>query len=77
VKKGRDTLKRELDSLDLLLYPLLRWLITSNRAHIRRLEPEERLDAITSEHQFVFVSCTPEKEAQFKKLASDMGKYCL
>lgn len=30
-----------LDEAHILTFPLLRWIITSNRAHLVRLEPKE------------------------------------
>lgn len=57
-----------LDNLHPLLAPLVRWIITSNRAHIRKLLPEEEIKGMNTNHQFVLLSATPEKEAEFKLL---------
>eukprot|EP00478_Filoreta_tenera_P000560 GABV01000565.1.p1 GENE.GABV01000565.1~~GABV01000565.1.p1 ORF type:complete len:397 (+),score=111.12 GABV01000565.1:104-1192(+) len=65
---GNSALKAQLSALDPLLYPLLQWLLTSNRAHLRLLRPEERIKDIDTPWQFVFVSSVPEKEANFQRL---------
>lgn len=38
------TLKLELDQIDPLIYPLLRWLLASNRSHLRKLERSEMIE---------------------------------
>ncbi len=67
-EKGQDTLKAELNKLDILLYPLLRWIFTSTRAHIRPLKPSERIKEVPSKAQFALLSSTPEREARFQRL---------
>jgi hypothetical protein len=49
-----------------LLYPLVRWILISNKAHIRKLLPEEELKSMGSSAQFVLLSSTPEKEKKFR-----------
>lgn len=57
-----------LNEIDDLLYPLLKWLITSNRSYIRLLKPEERLSDIDAPYQFAFISFYPKREAVFDQL---------
>lgn len=38
-KKGK--LKENLDELNTLAYPLIRWILASNRAHLKRLNKNE------------------------------------
>jgi len=64
----RFVLRETLDKRDPLLHPLLRWIITSNRAHIRKLAPEEEMKNMGTKFQFVLLSSTPEKEQKFLAL---------
>eukprot|EP01084_Bolivina_argentea_P092270 166024_1 len=66
-RSGEWSLKEELTKLDCLLYPYLIWVITSNRALIRKLEPNQLVKEINTPHQFLMASQTPEKEELFKK----------
>jgi len=56
-----------LKQIDVLLYPLLRWIIISNKAHIRRLEPHEQIHEMKNSIQFVLLSSTPEREVKFQQ----------
>ncbi|KAI9366084.1 hypothetical protein DFJ73DRAFT_807042 [Zopfochytrium polystomum] len=61
------SLRPFLDSIDKLLYPLLRWIIGSNRGYIKELtNPAEMIANVpTNYKQFRFVMGSPEKEAKF------------
>jgi poly [ADP-ribose] polymerase 6/8 len=63
VKVG--TLVAELEKVDPRLYTLLRWIIASNRSHLKVL-----LDTlpVKASHQFVLKSTPPEKEKKFQEL---------
>jgi hypothetical protein len=63
VQKG--TLIAELNKLDPLLYPLLRWVLTSNRAHVRLLTPSEQMKELKTPYQFVLLSSNPDREKKF------------
>jgi len=67
-KQGDVVLKKELSKIDALLYPLLIWIITSNRCHLRRLNESERIKAIDTEYQFALCSATPQREKDFQQL---------
>jgi hypothetical protein len=56
------------------LRPLLAWVMSSNRAHLRKLERSEHTDLVQSEHQFVLASSSPEKEARFRLLKSQVQR---
>lgn len=58
----------QLQALDVLLVPLLRWILISNRAHLRLLTDKERIPEIQTPYQFVMLSNTPEAEARFQQL---------
>eukprot|EP01126_Amoeba_proteus_P050158 TRINITY_DN5905_c0_g1_i2.p1 TRINITY_DN5905_c0_g1~~TRINITY_DN5905_c0_g1_i2.p1 ORF type:complete len:489 (-),score=96.86 TRINITY_DN5905_c0_g1_i2:167-1447(-) len=59
-------LKEGLDQINRLLYPLLRWILTSNRAHIAKLLPEEQIPQTGTNLQFVLLSTPPKKEKLFQ-----------
>jgi poly [ADP-ribose] polymerase 6/8 len=63
-----------MDALHPLLRPLLSWIMSSNRAHLRKLEHSERTDLVHTEHQFVLASSSPEKEARFRLLKSQVHR---
>jgi len=51
-----------------LMLPLLRWIYTSNKAHIRRLRPSEKIKEVDSNFQFILMTGSAEKEAKFQEL---------
>lgn len=71
------TLRRDLDSIDPLCYPLLSWIISSNRAHLRALDGEGDQVRVGSQgtltgsnktwRQFVMLMSSPEKEEEFQR----------
>ena len=62
---GEWLLKEELTKLHCLLYPYLVWVITSNRALIRKLELNQLIKEINTPHQFIMSSQTPERAEKF------------
>jgi len=65
---AKNQLAEGLKKIDPLLAPLLRWIIGTNRAHIRQLLLTERIKGMITENQFVFLSSSPDKEARFQAL---------
>ncbi|KAJ3022703.1 hypothetical protein HKX48_005473 [Thoreauomyces humboldtii] len=63
------TLRPILDPIDPLIYPLLRWIICSNRSFIKELsKPEEKITGLgTGLMQFKMIMSHPEKEEKFAK----------
>ncbi|KAI0208171.1 Protein mono-ADP-ribosyltransferase PARP8 [Lamellibrachia satsuma] len=59
-------LKQELDRRNILAYPLLQWIITSNRSHIVKLPEDKQLAFMHTPHQFLLLSSPPAKEAIFR-----------
>ncbi|CAG8545611.1 3514_t:CDS:10, partial [Cetraspora pellucida] len=66
-------LKQELDKLDTLCFPLLSWIISSNRTHLRLLESDEEKvqfnetsSAYGNWKQFIMIMSSPEKEETFQ-----------
>jgi len=75
---AKNTLKEDLQKIDPLLYPLLRWILTSNRAHIRPLTEKERIPELKTQYQFVLLSSNPDREAKFqnfKRVAAGMNRF--
>ena len=64
---------QELNRRHPLLLPLLRWIISSSRAHLRSLKPRESIEGFETPHQFVMLSASPEKEARFRDLYNKYG----
>ncbi|KAI6657990.1 Poly polymerase 6 [Oopsacas minuta] len=61
-------LKDRLDSLDQNSFPLLQWVLASNRCHIVKLSPDRQIKSMGTTHQFLLLSAPPAKEAEFRKL---------
>jgi hypothetical protein len=68
-------LKAKLDQLHVLCYPLMRWLITSNRSHLRKLSKSELISQVPTEHQYMLLSSSPTREAAFRKQKEQFGSY--
>jgi poly [ADP-ribose] polymerase 6/8 len=63
--KNSSDLKDALNAIDPLCFPLLRWIITSNRTHLEMLPVESQISAMGTPHQFILRSATPEKEKAY------------
>jgi poly [ADP-ribose] polymerase 6/8 len=69
-------LKTELDRRDHMCYPLLRWILTSTRAHLERLKPGESIQALNStKHQYLLLSSPPAKERKFQEEKKKHGSF--
>ena len=66
-------LKEALNAAHEKAYPLLRWIISSSRAHIRPLQQEEHIPSIESKKQFVLLTAPIEKERRFQELKRQNG----
>lgn len=60
------SLKEALDSRHKLLYPLLQWLIRSNRSHLRLLSKSEMCPDGPA-HQFLLLTSDPTREQHFRE----------
>ncbi|KAL4216613.1 Poly [ADP-ribose] polymerase 6 [Mactra antiquata] len=60
------SLKQKLDNSNPAVYPMIQWIINSNRSHIVKLPPEKQLDFMFTTHQFLLLSSPPAKEAAFQ-----------
>ncbi|CAK6961580.1 protein mono-ADP-ribosyltransferase PARP6-like [Scomber scombrus] len=59
-------LKKQMDKIDSLAYPLLQWILASNRSHIVKLPLNRQLKFMHTPHQFLLISSPPSKEARFQ-----------
>ena len=66
-------LKRLMDGVDKLGYPLLNWIISSNRSHIVKLPVDKQLEFMHTPHQFLLLCSPPTKETAFRGLKRDHG----
>ena len=66
-------LKRMMDNVDRLGYPLLNWIISSNRSHIVKLPVDKLLDFMHTPHQFLLLCSPPTKETAFRQLKREHG----
>ncbi|XP_060598202.1 protein mono-ADP-ribosyltransferase PARP6-like, partial [Ruditapes philippinarum] len=67
------SLKQKLDQSNRSVYPVIQWIITSNRSHIVKLSPERRLEFMHTPHQFLLLSSPPAKEAAFQEAKKKHG----
>ena len=68
-------LKAELDKRDHMAYPLLRWILTSNRAHLAKLKTNEHISSMSTKHQYLLLSSPPAKERKFQEEKKKHGSF--
>ena len=73
VKKGK--LRARLAEIHPLLYLLLRWIVTSSRAHLHFLTGDELVPQIDTPHQFHLKSTPPEREQKFYAAKKKYGSF--
>lgn len=54
-------------------YNVLKWIISSNRSHIVKLNPGEYIKTLNTTEQYLMLSQPPEKEQKFKELKEQYG----
>ncbi|KAM6937291.1 LOW QUALITY PROTEIN: protein mono-ADP-ribosyltransferase PARP6-like [Xenentodon cancila] len=59
-------IKKQMDKLDHLAYPLLQWILASNTSHIVKLPLNKQLNFMHTPHQFLLISSPPSKEVRFQ-----------
>jgi len=67
------SLKERLDYLDPYCFPLLQWIITSNRSHIVLIPKDRRIRSMVTPHQYLLLSAPPEKEKIFRENKKQYG----
>lgn len=68
-------LRMALDEIHPLCYPILKWIITSNRAHIVPLEPRHSFPNLNTDCQFVMLTSSPEREKAFQEEKKRYGSF--
>jgi len=63
----KDKFKEKCADIDVLVIPFLRWLIASNRAHLKRLPEKHRLKEMNTPWQYILLTSAPEKEVSFQE----------
>ena len=72
--KGESShLKEAMDEGNICAFPLMQWILTSNRSHIVLLPPEKRIQSMKTDYQFLLVSSPPAKEQAFQKAKAQYG----
>jgi len=66
-------IKTLMDTKHELAFPLMQWLISSNRCHMVRIEAQHQLPCMGTVHQFLMLSAAPEHEAKFRALRKKHG----
>jgi hypothetical protein len=66
-------IKRKLDALNPLSFPLMQWTVSSNRSHIVKLRKEDHLQRMKTQHQYMLLTAPPEKQAKFATLKAKHG----
>lgn len=67
-------LHENLNALNPKLIPLLKWVITSNRSHVRILPKGDQIPEISTSYQFILLSSSPAKELIFQRLKRSIDK---
>ena len=65
--------KKTIDAKDKLAYPLLQWLISSNRSYIVKLPESAQLSFMGTPHQFLLMSSPSTKDAKFNEHKAKHG----
>lgn len=76
--KSNDKLsfKKYLDKKNDKLFPMLSWIITSNRAHLASVPKDQSIKGLPKEiTPFVLISANPEREAQFRAKRKKYGSF--
>jgi len=63
---SNDELRKKLNEKSPLLFPLLQWTLSSNRAHLEAIPKEHRIPGC-GDFQFHLVSSSPQKEKAFRE----------
>eukprot|EP01006_Ploeotia_vitrea_P006669 TRINITY_DN14359_c0_g1_i1.p1 TRINITY_DN14359_c0_g1~~TRINITY_DN14359_c0_g1_i1.p1 ORF type:complete len:677 (+),score=81.00 TRINITY_DN14359_c0_g1_i1:48-2078(+) len=61
-------IKAKLEAKEPLAYPLLQWIVSSNRSHIVKLPEQNQVKSMQTPHQYLLVSEPPEKQRRFHEL---------
>lgn len=56
------------------MFPLLRWILISNRAHISPLPRDQQIKQMGTPYQYILCSSNPEKEKLFREKRAKASK---
>ncbi|CAG5123778.1 unnamed protein product, partial [Candidula unifasciata] len=73
LKYNDGELKEILKEKHELCYPLLRWIISSNRSHIVRLPADKQLTFMGTTHQYLMRNSPPLQDRQFRQNKDKFG----
>lgn len=68
-------LRTALDKVHILAFPLLRWILTSNRTHLAKLKPSDHITSVPTSHQYLMLSATPARERVFQQRKATHGSF--
>ena len=64
--KDFSDMKTQMDHAHPHAFPLLSWIISSNRSHIIKMDPKKHISKMSTKHQYVLLSAPPEREMRFR-----------
>uniref|UniRef100_A0A6B2L6R2 Poly [ADP-ribose] polymerase n=1 Tax=Arcella intermedia TaxID=1963864 RepID=A0A6B2L6R2_9EUKA len=71
--KDFGSLKKAMDDKSPHCFPLLQWIISSNRSHIVQINESNFIKSMNTRHQYLLLSAPPEKELKFRELKKTYG----
>lgn len=66
-------LKERLERIEPLAYPLLEWVIASNRSHLIQMSETALISSMDTQRQFLLLTAPPEKERVFQEKKKKYG----
>ena len=69
------TLRDEVHKRDPLAFPLLGWIVSSNRSYIVKVPAQLSIKTLNTDDQFLLLTSTPEKDEIFRKRAKESGTF--
>eukprot|EP01127_Copromyxa_protea_P010680 TRINITY_DN2618_c0_g1_i1.p1 TRINITY_DN2618_c0_g1~~TRINITY_DN2618_c0_g1_i1.p1 ORF type:complete len:718 (-),score=131.16 TRINITY_DN2618_c0_g1_i1:43-1887(-) len=67
------SMKDNMDTYHPHCFPLLQWILSSNRSHIVQLNEKRLVKSMCTPFQYMLLSDSPEKEENFRKLKKEHG----
>jgi poly [ADP-ribose] polymerase 6/8 len=71
--KDFSDMKKTMDKASEYAFPLLQWIISSNRSYLVKLNSDKQIKSMETSHQYLLLSAPPEKEAKFRTLKGQHG----
>jgi hypothetical protein len=67
------SLRTDLDRRNETVFPLLEWIINSNRSHLVKIDEAHHIAKLCTRHQFLLVTAPPERQQRFIELKRKHG----